>query len=99
MTFIETSDFHNCLAIRKSVVEHKKAQLTWGIIACSVFGFLVIFIGCLYCMHRSNVRQMRRKVKINNQNVRTIKTEQFDAAEPSDEPVHPEKLLIKRSDV
>lgn len=86
------------MAIRKEIVEHKEAQVTWGIIAISVAGFLIVFIGCLYCVHRRNVSQMRRKIKINNQNVKTINAQGFDAAEP-DEPVHPEKLLIKRSDV
>lgn len=99
MTFVETSDYYQCMAIRKAVVEHKKAQLTWGIIAFGVSSFLVIFIGCLFCLHRRNVRQMNRKSKINNQNVKTVKAHQFDAAEPVDETVHPEKLLIKRSDV
>lgn len=98
VTFVETADYFNCIAIRKAIVEHQTAQITWGIIAIGVIGFLVIFIGCLWCLHRRNVRQMTRKAKINNQNVKTIKAQQFDPAEPSDEPV-PEKLLIKRSDV
>lgn len=89
------------MSIRRAVIEHKQAQLTWGIIAGGVVGFLVFFIGCLYCLHRRNVRQMNRKAKVNNQNVKTVKAKQMDPAEPSDEPVSnsPQKLLIKRSDV
>lgn len=87
--------------MRRAVIEHKQAQLTWGIIAGGVVAFFVFFIGCLYCLHRRNVRQMRRKAKINNQNVKTINAKQLDPAEPIDEPINtsPQKLLIKRSDV
>ena len=101
MTFVETKDYEICMNIRKTVKEHKKAQLTWGIIGLSVIAFLVIFIGCLYCLHRRNVRQISRRAKLNNPNVKTINVvKQLDAAEPTDS-VHasPEKLLIKRSDV
>ena len=98
VTFAETNEFTICMAIRKEIVEHKEAQVTWGIVAISVSGFLIVFIGCLYCVHRRNVSQMRRKAKVNNQNVKTINAQSFDVAEP-DETVHPEKLLIKRSDV
>lgn len=98
VTFAETNDYHVCMNIRREVIEHKQAQITWGIIAVGVLAFLVFFIGCLYCLHRRNVRQMNRKAKINNQNVKTVKVQQLD---PADEPVSssPEKLLIKRSDV
>jgi uncharacterized protein YneF (UPF0154 family) len=99
VTFAETNDYTMCMSIRRAVVQHKKAQFTWGVIAGSVVGFLVIFIGCLYCLHRRNVHQMRKNAKINNQNVKTVKVQQFDPAEPTEEHVHPEKLLIKRSDV
>lgn len=101
VTFAETQDYQTCLNIRREVIAHQKAQLTWGIIAISVVGFLVFFIGCLYCLHRRNVRQMNRKAKINNQNVKTIKAPQLEPAEPLEESVstNPEKLLIKRSDV
>lgn len=98
VTFTETKDYHTCMSIRRTVIEHQQAQLTWGIIAIGVLAFLIIFIGCLYCLHRRNVRQMNRK-KINNQNIKTIKAPQTDPV--VDEPVNssPEKLLIKRSDV
>lgn len=100
-TFVETNDYHTCMSIRREVIEHQKAQLTWGIIGGGVASFLIIFIGCLYCLHRRNVRQMNRKSKINNQNVKTMKVQQLDPAELADEVVtnSPEKLLIKRSDV
>lgn len=119
-TFAETSDYGTCMGIRRAVIEHKQAQVTWGIISGipesslqnsmvywillivgGVVGFLVLFIGCLYCLHRRNVHQMSRRVKINNQNVKTIKAQQMDPVEPSEEPVSgsPQKLLIKRSDV
>lgn len=101
-TFVETEEFHQCMSIRREVIEHKKAQLTWGIIAGGVIAFLVVFIGCLWCIHRRNVRQMSRKsIKINNQNVKAVKVQQLDPTELPDESVSssPEKLLIKRSDV
>lgn len=90
--------------MRRAVIEHQTAQLTWGIIAIGVVGFLVFFIGCLYCLHRRNVRQMSRKAKINNTNVKVIKAPpSLEPANsyPIDEPVsvNPEKSLLKRSDV
>jgi len=101
-TFTETDDYETCLSIRKAVIENKAAQMTWAVVGLGVLGFLVFFIGCLYCIHRRNVRQMNRKAKINNQNVKPMaKAKQLDPAELTDEHVNssPEKLLIKRSDV
>jgi len=89
------------MSIRRQVIEHEKAQLTWSIIGLSVLGFLIIFIGCLYCIHRRNVNQMRKKAKINNPAV-TPKMTAANYSEPvSDESTtgSPEKLLIKRSNV
>lgn len=104
-TFEETNDFHICEKIRRTEMEHKQAQITWGIIGISVIGFLVFFIGCLYCIHRHNVRQMRTKSKLNNHNVKVIPAKSLEANESSEssnvntDTINPEKLLIKRSDV
>ncbi|CRL03552.1 CLUMA_CG016392, isoform A [Clunio marinus] len=100
VTFAETKDYQECLSIRREVIEHKKAQLTWGIIAGGVVGFLVFFISCLYCLHRRNVRQMNRKSKkLNNQHMKVAK--KVEVAEAAEENINtsPEKLLIKRSEV
>jgi cbb3-type cytochrome oxidase subunit 3 len=87
-------------------MEHKQAQITWGIIGIGVVGFLIFFIGCLYCIHRHNVRKMRTKSKLNNSNVKVIPAKQLEANEITDNSItnsdstNPEKLLIgKRSEV
>ncbi|KAG5679509.1 hypothetical protein PVAND_009072 [Polypedilum vanderplanki] len=95
-TKIETSDYELCLSIRKQVIEHENAQLTWGIIGIAVFGFLFFFISCLYCIHRRNVRQMRRKT-LNNVNAKPkIVVKSSDAEESQ---TSPDKLLINKTNV
>ncbi|XP_070499318.1 peroxidasin homolog pxn-1-like [Chironomus tepperi] len=100
-TFTETDDYEKCMSIRRQVLEHETAQVTWSIIGLSVLGFLIIFIGCLYCIHRRNVNQMRKKAKINNPAVKPKMTAANNNDPASDESTtgSPEKLLIKRSDV
>lgn len=89
-------------------MEHKQAQMTWGIIAGGVVGFLFFFIGCLYCIHRHNVRKMRKRTKLNNQTVKVIPAKQLEANEIESsennsniniESTNPENLLIKKSNV
>jgi hypothetical protein len=93
----ETTDYELCLTIRKQVIEHEQAQMTWGIIGVAVFGFLFFFISCLYCIHRRNVRQMRRK-SINNTAVKPKIV--VNSTEPEEaQTISPEKLLIKKSNV
>ena len=90
------------MSIRRQVIEHETAQITWSIIGLSVLGFLIIFIGCLYCIHRRNVNQMRKKAKINNPTVKPKMATAASSDPVSDESTgtaSPEKLLIKRSDV
>ena len=89
------------MSIRRQVIEHESAQITWSIIGFSVLGFLIIFIGCLYCIHRRNVNQMRKKVMINNPTIKPKMTAANNSDPVSDESTtgSPEKLLIKRSDV
>lgn len=105
-TLAETNDFYICQKIRKAVMENKQAQMTWGLIAIGVIGFMIFFIGCLYCIHRHNVRKMRKRTKLNNQTVKVIPAKQLEANESSDtnsnsnvESTSPEKLLIKKSNV
>jgi len=100
-SFIETDDYEKCMSIRREVIEHETAKVTWSIIGFSVLGFLIIFIGCLYCIHRRNVNQMRKKIMINNASVKPKMTEASNRDPVSDESItgSPEKLLIKRSDV
>lgn len=96
-TLIETADYEKCLSIRKQVIEHEQAQMTWGIIGIAVFGFLFFFISCLYCIHRRNVRQMRRKSVNNTATKPKIVVQSTEAVEtPSNSP---DKLLINKTNV
>lgn len=105
-TLVETNDYYICQKIRRTVMENKQAQMTWGIIAAGVVGFLIFFIGCLYCIHRHNVRKMRRRMKLNNKSVKVIPAKQLEANETSDsnsnnnvDSTSPEKLLIKKENI
>lgn len=105
-TLVETNDYYICQKIVRIAMENKQAQMTWGIIAAGVVGFLIFFIGCLYCIHRHNVRKMRRRMKLNNKNVKVIPAKQLEANETSDnnsnsnvDSTSPEKLLIKKENI
>lgn len=102
VTLAESPDFYECMSIRRAVIEDKQAKITWTVVALAVVAFLVFFIGCLYCLHRRNVRQMHSRAKINNPNVSVIHAKpNLEPAEAADDQVgNPQKLLItKRSDV
>lgn len=96
--FNETQDYQTCINITRQVIADKEAKLTWGVIGLSVLAFMTFFIGILYCIHRSNVKQMRNRMKINNSHAIISVTQSTpntdDTAQNS-----PEKLLIKKSNI
>jgi hypothetical protein len=90
------------MALRVQKMEHESAQMTWGYLGIGVIAFLFIFIALLYCIHRRNVQQIRKKnTKVNNINVKKQMQAKDLEVNQTEELVSttPEKLLIKRSDV
>lgn len=96
----ETADYQTCMNITRQVMANNEAKITWGIVGVSVLSFMIVFIGCLYCIHRRNVMQMQKRAKngVNGRGVINV-VNMKNEANNADDSTTPEKLLIKRSDV
>lgn len=95
----ETDEYSTCMAITKRVIANEEAKMTWGIVGLSVLLFMIIFIGCLYCIHRRNVRQMQKRAKMTTKGRGVIKVVQSNPNSNESTNNSPEKLLIKSADV
>lgn len=89
------------MSITRQTIANEEAKFTWGIVGLSVLAFMIIFIGCLYCIHRRNVRQMQRRLKMAANGRGVIKVVHNNHQPNSDEVTNsPDKLLIiKKSEV
>ncbi|XP_063700591.1 relaxin receptor 2 [Culicoides brevitarsis] len=57
-------DYVRCLGIRQGREADVESRSRWLYIAASLLGFLIIFIAFLYCLHRKNVEDIKRKTKM-----------------------------------
>ena len=87
------------MSITRRVIANEEAKFTWGIVGLSVLSFMIIFIGCLYCIHRRNVRQMQRRAKMATNGRGVIQVVHNNHPNSDELTNSPDKLLIKKSEV
>uniref|UniRef100_A0A336LUZ4 CSON001690 protein n=1 Tax=Culicoides sonorensis TaxID=179676 RepID=A0A336LUZ4_CULSO len=81
-------DYVRCLGIKQGREADVESRSRWLYIAASLFGFLIIFIAFLYCLHRKNVEDIKRK---------GIIISRANSIAQQNDYVGPEKLIEKDS--